>query len=594
MSEPDARVARLSATKRELLARWLAEDADDGHDPARSTGPRTEAERTVAAIWQEVLELDRIGIDDDYFALGGDSVHAIVIVAKLELAGLRITAQDLFDLTTVRAVAQRATREAPDPTRPRPPAPDAYPLSPMQEGMLYHSVGGSSPGAYLVQVCCLLTGPLDPAAFRAAWQAVVSANPALRVSFDWRERTQARQVVAPEVELTIDHLDWRDRDEADRAAALTALLDRDRARGFDLGSAPLLRLTLLRESDTTHRCVWTHHHLILDGWSQQLVFADFLDCYRALTAGERPQLPQRPAMSDYVDWTRSRDHAADEGFWAEQLAGLATATRIAGPGCVNGQVVAARRGEVTLTASRTLAAELDAFCRRNGLTPSTVLYGGWALLLAEWCARTDVVFGVTVSGRPPGLPGATELVGLLINTVPLRVDCAPDGEVLPWLHELQHRLAGMRERGHVPLSRIARGIGLGWGASLFDTIVVIENFPTAVGRSAAGGLRVGEVHTVVDEGYPLVLEIAPGEELRLLARHDPARLPASHVRAMLAALTACLAACVADPTQPLSGPRTALTRQREQHLERERRADRDRAGRDLRAARRRAIDEERA
>ncbi|MFK0289752.1 condensation domain-containing protein [Streptomyces sp. NPDC090442] len=594
MSETDPRVARLSATKRELLARWLAEDAHDSEDPARSPEPRTETERAIAGIWQEVLELDRVGVDDDYFALGGDSVHAIVIVAKLELAGLRITAQDLFDLSTVRAVAQRAVREEPAVARPRPPAPDAYPLSPMQEGILYHSVGGSSPGAYLVQVCCLLTGPLDLAAFRAAWQAVVAARPALRVSFDWRDRTQPRQVVAPEAGLTIDHQDWRDRDEADRAAALTEFLDRDRARGFDLGSAPLLRLTLLRESDTTHRCVWTHHHLILDGWSQQLVLADFLDCYRDLTAGERPRLPERPAMSDYVDWTRGRDRAADEAFWAEQLAGMATATRIAGPGCVHGHVVAARRGEVTLTAPRALAAELDAFCRRNGLTPSTVLYGGWALLLAALCARTDVVFGVTVSGRPPGLPGATELVGLLINTVPLRVDCAPDGAVLPWLRALQHRLAGMREHGHVPLSRITRGIGLSWGASLFDTIVVVENFPTAAGRSAAGGLRVGEVRTVVDEGYPLVLEIVPGEELRLLARHDPARLPASHVRAMLGALTACLAACVADPAQPVSRPRMVATRQHRQHLERERRADRDRAGRDLRAARRRAIDEERA
>ncbi|WP_372404830.1 condensation domain-containing protein [Streptomyces luteireticuli] len=594
MSEPDARVARLSAAKRELLARWMAEDAPDDDGPARSDGPRTEAERTVAAVWQEVLELDRVGIDDDYFALGGDSVHAIVIVAKLELAGWRITAQDLFDLPTVRAVAQRATREAPASARPRTPAPDAYPLGPMQEGMLYHSAGGSGPGAYLVQVCCLLTGPLDPAAFRAAWQTVVAASPALRVFFDWHERTHPRQVVAPEAEMVVDHLDWRDRDEADRATALTAFLDRDRARGFDLGSAPLLRLTLLRESDTAHRCVWTHHHLILDGWSQQLVLADVLDCYRALTAGERPRVPDRPAMPDYLDWLRTRDHAADERFWAGQLTGVTAATRIAGPDRANGHVAAVRRGDVTLTVPRALAAGLDAFCRRNGLTVSTVLHGGWALLLAELCASTDVVFGVTVSGRPPGLPGATELVGLLINTVPLRVDCAPDGVVLPWLHELQHRLAGMREHGHVPLGRITRGLGPGRGPGLFDTIVVIENFPTAVGRNAGDGLRIEEVRTVVDEGYPLVLEIVPGEELRLLARHDPARLPASRVRAMLDALTACLAAFVADPAQPLSGPRTLLARRNEQHLEQERRADRDAAGRDVRAARRRKTDEERA
>ncbi|MEK8169702.1 condensation domain-containing protein [Streptomyces sp. M19] len=135
-----------------------------------------------------------------------------------------------------------------------------------------------------------------------------------------------------------------------------------------------------------------------------------------------------------------------------------------------------------MTVPPELAAGLDAFCRRDGLTVSTVLYGGWALLLAELCASDDVVFGVTVSGRPANLPGATELVGLLINTVPLRADCAPDSAVLPWLRALQHRLAGMREHGHVPLGR-ATGRRPHRGADLFDTIVVIENFPTAMGEA---------------------------------------------------------------------------------------------------------------
>ncbi|MCB5909707.1 condensation domain-containing protein [Streptomyces pinistramenti] len=592
MSESDARVARLSATKRELLARWLAEDAPGSEDGTRPTAPRTEAERTIAGIWQEVLELDRVGIDDDYFALGGDSVHAIVIVAKLELAGLRIIAQDLFDLPTVRALAGRATPDARPLVRPRRPAPTEYPLSPMQEGMLYHSVGGSSPGAYLVQVCCLLTGSLDLAAFRAAWRTVLAASPSLRVSFDWHDRVQARQVVAAEPELTIECLDWRDRDASDRAAALAEFLDRDRAQGFDLTGAPLLRLTLLRESDTTHRCVWTHHHLILDGWSQQLVLADVLACYRALAAGEQPQVPDRPAMSDYVEWVRTRDSATDDAFWADQLAGMTASTRIAGPGCAHGQVIAARRGEVTVTAPADLAAGLEQLCRRDGLTVSTVVYGGWALLLAEMCASKDIVFGVTVSGRPPDLPGAIELVGLLINTVPLRVDCAPDSAVLPWLHAVQRRLAGIREHSHVPLGRVTRGMGLNRGAGLFDTIVVIENFPTAVRQGAEDGLCIGEVRTVVDEGYPLVLEVVPGTELRLLARHDPARLAASDVRALLEALTACLADFVAAPDRPLSGPRALLARRIAQHAEHKRLTGKDRAGRDLLTARRRAIDEE--
>ncbi|SFQ68557.1 condensation domain-containing protein [Amycolatopsis rubida] len=579
MAEPDPRVERLSGTKRELLSRWLA------GSPA-AAAPETGAERTVAAIWREVLDLGEVGRDDDYFALGGDSVHAIVIVAKLEEAGLRITAQDLFDLATVRGVAERAVLGA-VPSVPPGPSRTEHPLGPMQEGMLYHSAGGSGPGAYVVQVCCSLTGELDPAAFRAAWAAVLAATPALRASFGWAGRAEPHQVVAATAEPDVEFLDWRDRGVPERAEALAEYLDRDRERGFDLGRAPLFRLALMRESATGWRCVWTHHHLILDGWSQQLVLADVLASYAALQTGAEPRLPRRPAMPDYLDWLRPRDAAADLAFWGRQFAGLPGPSRIAGPGCVRGQVLAPRRGEVAVTVPESATAALNSLCRGHGLTVSTVLYGVWGLLLGELCASADVVFGVTVSGRPPSLPGATELVGMLINTLPLRVRCTGEAAVLPWLRELRDRLAGMREHGHLPLSRITRAIGLNRGETLFDTIVVIENFPVAVTGGTSGALAIGDVRTLVDEGYPLVLEAVPGAEIRLRARHDPSRLTAAEVRGMLDACTGCLDALVADPAQPVSRLRARLAERHRLSREQEFLDRRDSAGQQLRTARRR-------
>ncbi|ACU37563.1 condensation domain-containing protein [Actinosynnema mirum] len=586
MTEPDPRVARLSDTKQELLNLWLA----DG--PAARSAPRTGAERIVTGIWGEVLDLDEVGLDDDYFALGGDSVHAIVIVAKLEAAGLRISAQELFSLGTARAVAERAGAEQAGvgwqgaERAVAGPVVTDHPLSPMQEGMLYHSVGGSSPGAYVVQACCSLTGDLDLDAFRAAWTAVVEATPALRASFDWADGARPHQVVAEAAVPDVQVLDWRDRD--DRDTALADHLEQDRDRGFDLGRAPLFRLTLVRESDRTHRCVWTHHHLVLDGWSQQLVLADVLATYGALVAGVELHLPRRPGTAEYLAWLNRQDRAAADEFWNRQFTGLTGATRIARPGCVRGQVVARRGGEVVVSLPEERTAELSGLCRGNGLTTSTALYGAWALLLSELCGGDDVVFGVTVSGRPPTLPGATELIGVLINTLPLRVRCATSGPALPWLRELQDRLAAMREHGHVPLSGITRSVGLHHRDTLFDTIVVVENFPVTATGNGAGPLVIGDVRTVVDEGYPLVLEVVPGGQLLLRARHDPTRLDAEEVAALLDALLACLGALIADPEQSPSRLRTLLAGHLRQHRERTFHARQDTAAKKLATARRQA------
>ncbi|EME96504.1 condensation domain-containing protein [Streptomyces mobaraensis NBRC 13819 = DSM 40847] len=563
MSEYDDRLARLSDNQRALLDRWLAEDPAGGAGPLRPDGrpPRTEAERILAGVWEEVLETGGIGADDDYFALGGDSVHAIVIVAKARQAGLALTAHDLFEARTLAAVARRAA-----PAGPAEPVPDAgggavrYPLTPMQQGMLYHSAGGSTPGAYVVQVCCRLTGDLDVAAFRTAWQAVLSANPALAVSFHWSDGSPPEQVVDPDARVTVDTADWRDRTPAERDDAFARFLDTDRAAGFDLARAPLMRLTLFREGEHAYRCVWTHHHLVLDGWSQQLVLRDVLDCYMRLRAGRGAEPPARPSFTGHLRRLERQD-GIDEEFWRDHLGGLPAPSRVAGPGCRDGRVVAVRRAEHRHRVSAATGRELTGFCRRHGLTPAAVLHGGWAVLLSLHCGQDDVVFGTTLSGRPEDLPGVTECVGLFINTLPLRVRCGEDTDVVDWLHGVQSDLAALRDHAHVPLSRVERGLGLGRGGGLFDSIMVVENFPAAVADGhEAGGLRVTEPRALVDEGYPLVLEATTGDRPVLHARYDPHRLAGGRVQALLAAFDDYLRAVTADPARPLPDLRAVLAR----------------------------------
>ncbi|MGI5152100.1 condensation domain-containing protein [Plantactinospora sp. CA-294935] len=592
MTGPDDRIAELSQAKRELLSRWLAA-AEERPATAAYAPARTGAEHALVEIWQQVLEVDPVGIDDDYFELGGDSVHAIVVVARAQQAGLRIGTQDLLDGRTIRTVAGLAAAAEPTGT---PEAPDTagqvagteHPLTPLQQGMLYHSVGGSTPGAYLVQLRCRLVGELDQEAFRSAWQAVFAANPALRMVVRWADRDHPGQAFVPGLSMPIEFVEFGRLDGAAWEDAFTELLAEDRRRGFDLERGPLMRLVLVPEGPSAHRCVWTYHHLVLDGWSQQLVLRDVFDNYRSLRAGQPAAPRQRPSFETYLGWLAAQPEPDGE-FWRRRLGDLPAATRVAGPGCVDGQLVTAERPQVDLVLPAPVADALAAFGRRHGVTAGTLVHAGWALLLGVHTGRDDVLYGATLSGRPPELPGVTESVGMYVNTLPLRVPAPADAVVLEWLGEVQRRLGELRERQHVALSRIERTVGLTYGGGLFDSIVVVENFPTWIrGGDEVAGLRIERLSVVVEEGYPLVLEFTAGTDPVLRARYDQNRLDRPAVTATLRALATLLDAVLADPAQRVGDLRARIAAAWRTNLDDERGALRGEAGRRLDGARRRA------
>jgi nonribosomal peptide synthetase protein BlmV len=517
----------LSPQRQELLDLWLADSGIDdvlSVDDVPYAPPITQEQRTLAGIWQDVLEHDLVGIDDDYFARGGDSITAIVLVAKAQRAGLGFTTDDLFALRTIRRLAECtrpvvATSEAPSqPRRAR--------LTPLQQGILFHAL--QDPTAYVAQVSCRLDGDVDCDELVAALQSMLDRHPVLRLAID-TSGAEPAQVVQPSVVLPVDVRDLR----GEPSTALADYLQRDRARGFDLARAPLLRVALLRTGQRSVHVVLTHHHLLLDGWSQQLLVRDLLSAYDGL---DGPAV-DRDGFFRYLDWLCSVD--VDLEHWRERLDGFS-------PSLVG-------RGGVTHGDSPTVGATLPAaessavasFARRNGLTVSTVLYGGWALLLGRLTGSADVGFGVTVSGRPAELPGATDALGMFINTLPLRVPLPADEPLVAWLAEVQRRRQELDRHAHTPLSAIARLVD----GQLFDSIAVVENFPLLVAPGTSRRVTLSEVHAEIQEGYPLVFEAAPREEIALRLRHDPAVLDATQAQALLAALLAYLRA-VAEPGQP--------------------------------------------
>ncbi|HET7230667.1 MAG TPA: amino acid adenylation domain-containing protein, partial [Longimicrobium sp.] len=525
--------------------------------------PRNRTEELLAGIFAQVLKRDRVGIHDPFFELGGDSIISIQVVARARAAGLHLAPRQVFEHPTVAELAEvcgevpaaAAVEPAPTPTQHaagHPPGfplarlgqaqldaviagrsdvEDVYPLSSTQEGILFHALYTPGDGMYVGQFCYDLEGELDVVAFARAWRGALVRHPALRTGFVWNGVDAPVQVVSRSVDLPLVVEDWRAMDPGEQEARRQAFLAADRTRGFDLREPPLLRLALFRTADHRHHFVCTQHHLVVDGWSLPLLFGDVAALYDADVAGRAARLPPARRYRDFVAWLQGRQPEQAERFWRESLDGVTEATPLGvdGPG-----VAEDGYGRETLRLPPEALARLEALARGNGLTVNTVLQGAWALLLARYSGRDDVMFGATLSGRPPEVEGVEEMVGLFINTLPVRVRVPGQARVLPWLRQLQAWSLGLHEHQATPLTQVQAWSGVPAGAPMFDSIVVFQNYP--VGDSLGGGerrVRVASRGVDVRTNYPLTLIASTVDGLMVHAVHRRARLEGATVRRML-------------------------------------------------------------
>ncbi|EPQ5299212.1 non-ribosomal peptide synthase/polyketide synthase [Pseudomonas aeruginosa] len=388
---------------------------------------------------------------------------------------------------------------------------DIYPLSPMQHGMLFHSLYEQASGDYLNQLRVDVHG-LDPARFRAAWQAALDSHDILRAGFLWQgDLEQPLQVIHKHLELPFAEHDWRGREAL--AEALDELAASECRRGFELEQAPLLRLVLVRMDEERYHLVYTHHHILLDGWSSAQLLGEVLARYTGEQA-ERTGGRYR----DYITWLQAQDKRVSEAFWKEQLAELLEPTRLA-------QVVAAEREQVgsgqfqrSLPPART--ARLKTFAQRHAVTLNTLVQAAWSLLLQRYTGQDTVVFGATVAGRPAELAGIERQIGLFINTLPVVATPQPGMRLTDWLQEVQARSLALREQEHTPLFEIQRWAGL--GEALFDSLLVFENYPVAeaLEKGAPGGVRFGPVSNHEQTNYPLTVALGVGDSLSLQYSYD--------------------------------------------------------------------------
>ncbi|MFH8347764.1 amino acid adenylation domain-containing protein [Streptomyces sp. NPDC018045] len=425
---------------------------------------------------------------------------------------------------------------------------DVWPLSPLQEGLLFQSVHDErGPDVYKSRWTLELDGPLDVGRLRASWQTLVDRHAALRASFRRSASGVAVQVVARDVPLPWQEADVSHLPEDEASATAGELAVREQRRRLDLATAPLWRLLLIRLGARRHRLVVLTHHILMDGWSLPVLVAELSAAYEA-GGGDGARRAPVTSYREYLAWLARQDKEAARDAWRAEFHGSDEPTLVAPTAPKHG---ATDPEHLHADLPEKLSRRLEELARTHGLTANTVILGAWALVLARLAGRTDVVFGATMADRPPELPGVETMVGLLINTLPVRVPLDAAQPVLALLKDVQERQSALLPHRHLGLSEAQK---LGGPGALFDSIVVYQNLPrppAAPDRPGALTIRLADVTDVVH--YPLGLNITPGERFRIHLIHQRGTVPGEVVAALPARLTRVLEQLVADGPAPVVG-----------------------------------------
>ncbi|WP_327171143.1 amino acid adenylation domain-containing protein [Streptomyces sp. NBC_01336] len=401
------------------------------------------------------------------------------------------------------------------------------PLTPLQEGLLFHCLYDlDAQDVYVSQHVLDIEGDLNTGALRSAAEALMARHATLRVGFRHQGLARPVQIVPRSVPAPWQEADLTgDPDEATRTVRADELLREDRERRFDLAAPPLVRFTLIRLGEQRFRFSMTFHHLLVDGWSLSVVLHELFALYA--NEGDAGALPPVTPYRQFLGWLAAQDRDGARTAWAEALAGFDEPSLVAPRQTVEAPAAAPRR--VTFGLSEESTKALTARARAHGLTLNTLVQGAWSVLLSKLTGRDDVAFGTTVSGRPPEIPGIESMVGLFINTVPVRMRLTPAESTARMLDRLQHAQAGLIPHQHLGLTDIQQAAG---ATELFDTIVVFENYPYDAGRltasssgepvdSTSSAVRIVGQHTSDQAHYPLALIALPGDTLRFRLDYRP-------------------------------------------------------------------------
>ncbi|HEY6804760.1 MAG TPA: amino acid adenylation domain-containing protein [Pyrinomonadaceae bacterium] len=401
---------------------------------------------------------------------------------------------------------------------------DIYPATPLQEGMLYQTFMDQQSSGLFDQSSFVIEGQLDGPAFMAAAQEVVDKHASLRTAFVWDGIAEPLQVVQSSSVLPVVEHDWRKLTTTEQQDRWQQFRIEDEQQGFDLSAAPLMRLSLARVEEAVYWLLWSHHHLSLDGWCQMLLMKDLLAAYERRCGVESASngVTSRP-YRDYVTWLQQQNLEQAESYWRKSLDGFTEPTSLPLGRRPESNIDGPLFGDRKISITPELSQHLQERTRREQVTLNTVLQGVWALLLSRYSNQRDVVFGATVSGRPAELAGVEEMIGLFINTLPVRVRMEDERNVWDWLRDLQDRQIEMREYEYSAPGQVQQWSEAPSGQGLFETLLVYENFPYQMDEEQVPGLRIRKMAKPVRTKYPLTVVAGMGSELEVYVSYQRRR-----------------------------------------------------------------------
>ena len=415
---------------------------------------------------------------------------------------------------------------------------DVLPLTPLQQGLLFHaSTGQGSDDLYAVQLDITVAGPLDPDRLQDAVQTVVDRHPNLGARFS-DKFDRPVQIIPADPELPWRYVQLDGSPDADEQ--IQRVCAAERAAVCDLADQPPFRAVLIRTATDRYRFVLTNHHIVLDGWSLSILLGEIFASY----SGQR--LPPAVPYRRFVTWLADRDVDSAYAAWREVLADFDNPTLVGEPGGLR----LGRRSVASFRVPADTTKALGELARSSQTTINVVLQAAWAQLLTSLTGQHDVVFGITVSGRPPEILGADSMIGLLINTVPMRARITPSTTTTDLLAQLQTIQNDTFEHQHLALPEIHRATG---HDQLFDTLFAFENYPLDTdGLLGADGLAVTEFTNREYNHYPLAVQVLPGTELGLRLEFDTDVFDASNIRTLIDRLHQILVGMAGDPVRRLS------------------------------------------
>ncbi|UQS17170.1 amino acid adenylation domain-containing protein [Pseudomonas sp. HS6] len=509
-----------------------------------NTRPTTDTQARIAALWEEVLGMKNIGIHDNFFSLGGDSIQGFLISAKARQIGIKLSATQVFETPTVAEMAVHVEcRGLDEPSvSDRPPAandtafvPDdavrkvmaahgaqsCSALTDMQKGMLFHSLLDPDSGVYFEQFIYHLEGSVVEPSLRKAWEQVVQRHEILRTAVVTDGLREPLQFIHEHASLDWTSLDLSGVAPDQVPSSIEAYLSEDRRRGFAYERAPLFRLTLITLGNHQYKLVMSYHHLILDAWSLFILLSDSLEFYRAELDGTPPALAQARPFRDYVTALTQEDVAAAQAYWKNRLKDFNTPTIISQAEKLNLSASAQElHAEARLDLTELETERLQVFGRQHQLTLNTLVQGAWALVLAKHSQQRDICFGITITHRPVDLAGVQDMVGIFINSLPMRLNITPQATLDQWLQEVQSVQVGARAYEHYPLPLVQAGAEVASDQPLFETLLIFENFPRTSDWRAKKGIKIRQERYVGWTNYPFAIEAMPEETLYFQVKYD--------------------------------------------------------------------------